>query len=145
MTNPAGFIYPVVTPGDIEYLVTFFLTPYLSPTPVATRLPDDSDPGDTVNGFLRVEAGGGAKKNYTEYNQTVLLHTYVPDEFEVQGAEIANSAISYMGAATGLTVAGWYITDVPHMSTVQRRTDPNINLLRYMSWVTWTVVGQPPT
>lgn len=142
MTTPAGFIYPVVTPGDIEAMALMFLTPYLGSTVIATRLPDDQDPDDTANGFLRVEAGGGVKKNYIEYNQTVQLHVYVPDEYEAQGADIANTALAYMSSATGRTILGYYITDVPNVSIVQRRTDPRVNLLRYMSFVTWTVAGQ---
>jgi len=124
-------------------MALYFLTPLITPTPVATRLPNDTSPSDTQNGFVRVEAGGGTKKNYTEYNQTVLLHTYVPDEFEVQGAQIANNVIAYMSAAAGLTIGGWYVVDVPHATVVQRRDDPKVNLLRYMSFATWTVAGQP--
>lgn len=140
---PPGFIYPVLTPGDIEWMALYFLTPLMFPTPVATRLPNDTMPQDTVNGFLRVEAGGGVKRNLAQYNQTLLLHTYVPDQYEAQGAEIANKAIAYMGAATGVKIAGRQIADVPHVSTVQRRTDPAVNLLRYLSFVTWTVSGEP--
>jgi hypothetical protein len=140
---PTGFIYPVVTPADIEWLATFFLTPLMLPTPVATRLPRANVLTDTQNGFLRVEAGGGVKINLTEFNQTILLHTYTPFEFEVLGAEIANKAIAYMAAATGLNVSGRYVSDVSHVSAVQRRTDPNVNLLHYLSFVTWRVVGQP--
>lgn len=143
MTQPPGFYLPVLVPADIEAMALFFLTPKLAPTPVATRLPDDSDPNDTINGFLRIEAGGGVKLNYTQYNQTVQLHTYVPNEYEVQGVDIANKAIAYMSAAVGVTVNGCYIADVPNASVVQRRTDTRVNLLRYMSWVTWTVEGQP--
>lgn len=142
MTNPAGFIYPVVTPGDVEAMALYFLSPLLSPTPVATRLPDDNDASDTQNGFLRVEAGGGVKLNYVWYNQTIFLHTYVPNEFEAQGADIMSNAIAYMGAATGKTILGYYVTDVPAVSAVQRRTDPRVNLMRYMSYVTWTIEGR---
>lgn len=143
MPNPSGFIYPVVTPADIEWMALFFLTPLMAPTPVATRLPNETMDTDTVNGFLRVEAGGGVKANYTEYDQTILLHTYVPAEFEPLGAELANKAIAYMSAAGGLNISGRYVTEVLHATTVQRRTDPNVNLVRYMSFVTWRILGQP--
>jgi hypothetical protein len=140
---PTGFIWPVVTPADIEWLALFFLTPLMAPTPVATRLPRIQSDTDTQNGFLRVEAGGGTKIGLTEYNQSILLHTYVPFEFEVLGAEIANKAVAYMSAAGGVSIAGRYVTAVSHVSTVQRRTDPNVNLLRYLSFVTWRVRGAP--
>lgn len=139
---PPGFIYPVVAPADVEAMALTFLNQYMAPTPVATRMPDDTSPGDTEYGFIRVEAGGGVKLNYIQYNQTVQVHTYVPNEYEVQGANIANTAIAYMSAATGQTILGHYITDVPNVSVVQRRTDPRINLLRYMFFVTWTIDGQ---
>jgi hypothetical protein len=142
---PPGFIWPVVTPADIESMMMYFLTPIVSPTPVATRLPNDLFPTDTNNGFVRVEAGGGPKINLTEYNQAVLLHYYVPFEYEVSGAQLANKVIAHVGAAGGLNVAGFYITDVPHCSTYQRRSDPQTNLLRYLSYVTWTVAGNPLT
>lgn len=142
---PAGFIWPVVTPGDIETMMQFFLTPLISPTPVATRLPNDTLPTDTQNGFVRVEAGGGPKVSLTEYNQACLLHVYVPFEFEVSGAQIATKVIAYVSAAGGLNIGGHFVADVPHCTTYQRRSDPKVNLLRYMSWVTWTVVGNPVT
>ena len=146
MTNPApppGFIYPVVTPADIEWAVRLFLTPKIAPTP-ATRLPNDTSPNDTQYGFVRVEAAGGPKINMLEFNQAVILHTYVPFEYEVQGTQIANNVIAYMAAAAGLTIGGsCYVSDVPHATAFQRRSDSRVNLLRLMSFVTWTVVGQP--
>lgn len=138
---PAGFIWPVVTPGDIESMMMFFLTPLVSPTPVATRLPNDTLQSDTANGFIRVEAGGGPKINLTEYNQACILNFYVPSEFEVSGAQLAQKTIAYVGAAGGLSVGGYFITDVPHCTSYQRKSDPKVNLLRYVSYVTWTVAG----
>lgn len=143
MPNPSGFIYPVLTPADVEWMACFFLTPLMAPTVVATRLPVVTNTSDTANGFLRVEAGGGVKKNLTQYNQQILLHTYVPFEYEPQGALIANKATAYVGAAGGLTISGVFVVDVPRVSVIQRMTDPKINLLRYDSAVTWTVAGQP--
>jgi hypothetical protein len=92
---------------------------------------------------VRVEAGGGPKINLTQYNQTLLLHTYVPDEFEVQGAKIAQDVTAYVSAVGGQTIYGYQIVCVPRSTAPQRRTDPRVNLLRYMSTVTWTVAGQP--
>jgi hypothetical protein len=140
---PAGFIWPVLTPADIESMMLFFLTPIISPTPCATRLPNDTRTTDTQNGFVRVEAGGGPKINLTEYNQACILHFYMPFEYEVSNAQLANKVIAYVSAAGGLNVAGYFITDVPHCTSYVRRSDPKVNLLRYMSWVTWTVAGNP--
>jgi hypothetical protein len=141
---PPGYIYPVVTPADTEWLSTYYLTPLMAPTPVATRLPDDTDPDDTVNGFISVESSGGPKVSLIEYNQTIILHTYCAEEYEPQGFDIARNAVAWMGAASGLTISGWQITDVPRVTSPQRRNDPKVpNLLRYLAMVTWTVVGQP--
>jgi hypothetical protein len=140
---PPGFIWPVVTPADIESVMLYFLTPLISPTVVATRLPSDTNPTDQVNGFVRVEAGGGPKVNLTEYDQTCLLHVYVPSEYEVTGAQIGQQVSAYVSAAGGLNIGGYYISDVTHCTTWQRRTDPKVNLLRYLSFVTWRVAGNP--
>lgn len=142
---PPGFIYPVVEPADIEWIAQFFLAPLMAPTVVATRLPNNTNPEDTANGFVRVESGGGPKRNLTEYNQSIFISTYVPFEYEVQGAAIGNKVIAYMSAATGLTIGGRYIVEVPHASTLQRKSDPKVNMLRYLSFVTWTVAGEPVT
>ena len=77
---------PVVQPGDIETLALYYLQPVLSPTPCATRLPQPNAHDDTVSGFLRVEAAGGGKANYLEYDLNVILHAYSP--VEMQAANI---------------------------------------------------------
>jgi hypothetical protein len=140
---PPGFLWPVVTPGPVESMALYFLSPLIAPTPVATRLPNDTIESDIAYGFVRVEAGPGPRRNLTEYNQTILLHTYVPFEYEVTGEQIGNNVIAYMGAAGGLTIAGRYVVEVPRISTLQRRTDPKVNLLRYLAFVTWTIAGEP--
>lgn len=147
MTNPgappAGFIWPVVTPAPIETSACYFLSPLMQPTPVATRLPNDQLAQDTDNGFIRVEAGGGTKVSLTQYNQTIILSTYVPDEFEVSGEQIAQKVTAYVSAVGGQTIGGYHISGVPRSTAPQRRTDPRVNLLRYLSMVTWTVTGNP--
>ena len=49
------------------------------------------------------------------------------------------------GEATGQTIAGWYIVDVPHVIMPHRLSDPDVALLRYRSLVTWRVAGQTIT
>lgn len=124
-------------------MMMYFLTPIVTPTPVATRLPNDTITTDTVNGFVRVEAGGGPKVSLTEYNQACLLHFYTPFEYETSCAQLAQKVIAYVSAAGGINVGGYFIVDVPHCTTYQRRSDPKVNLLRYMSFVTWTIAGNP--
>jgi hypothetical protein len=134
---------PVLLPPKIEELAVAFLQPFLDPTPVATRLPSPDNNADTVNGFLRVEAGGGTMPDMFQYDMTCLLHGYSPDES--QANDITNLAIGLMGAADGTTVNGFYITYIPSVGVAQRRTDPDVNLPRYLASVTWRIPGQPIT
>ncbi len=142
MSTPS-FIQPVLAPADIEFLAQSFLVPLMTPTPVATRLPDDTDPTDSVNGFLRVEAAAAVKINWFQYNVSVFLHLYVPFESEVLGQTLIDEALGYMGAAGGLTVGGRYVSQVAHVMGPARKTDPDVNLLRYFGGVTWTLDGAP--
>ena len=132
---------PVIQPGDIETLALYYLQPVLSPTPCATRLPQPNNQSDTINGFLRVEAAGGGKANYLEYDLNLILHAYSP--VEMQAANIAQTAMAFMTAARGQTVAGWFVGLVKNTVMPHRLTDPNINLVRYRAAVTWRVAGQP--
>lgn len=143
----AGY-YQVVMPPDIEYLAQFFLTPILSPTLVADRMPkpgstDDDSAG--VHGFMRIEAGDVNQVPGTwgaAYDCSFLMHAYSDDE--VQASEISRTAIANVAAATGLTVVGWYIVSVPNVIGGRRLTDPEVptNLVRYRSAVTWRIAGQ---
>lgn len=144
MTGPfftPGFVDPAIKPVDIEWMAVYYLTPIMYPTPVGTRLPNPKSNEDTVNGFLRIERGGGAKVNLTEFDQTILLHAYSPNEPEA--AEISDNAIAWMSAARGQKIAGRSVTGVPHVSDSQKLADPNVvALTRYRSTVTWRVPGQ---
>jgi hypothetical protein len=47
-----------------------------------------------------------------------------------------------MGAARGQTINGWYVVGVMTVIPPTRLTDPNVNLPRFRSAVTWRVAGQ---
>lgn len=132
---------PVVLPPDIEALTIDFLSPVLSPTPVATRLPSPSADADTVNGFLRVEDGGGSKPNRFQWDTQLILHGYSPDEN--QASLIARRAVALMSAARGQTIDGWYVVGVMGVVATHRLSDPDVILPRYRATVTWRVAGQP--
>jgi len=137
---PSGFIDPVLEPPDIEFLAQYYLTPYMGLTPIATRLPSPAANADTINGFLRVEAGGGNEANVFEYNMTVLLHGYSPNE--IQASSICRTAYKWMKAARGQSIAGWYVSGVPNTVSPHRLDDPNvIGLTRYRAMVTWRTPG----
>jgi hypothetical protein len=136
-----GFVYPALRRPPIEFLVITYLTPFMGSTPISSRLPTAPNDFDTINGLLRVEAGGGTKANLLEFNMTVILHAYSP--FEVQAEEISDTAMAWMTAADGQTIAGWSVTKV--CSTVEKHKlgDPNVQkLTRYRSMVTWRMPGR---
>lgn len=143
MTNtgfPPGFIDPVLEPPDIEFLAQYFLTPYLGATPIATRLPNPALSQDTINGFLRVEAGGGNEANAFEYNLTLLLHAY--SDNEIQASQICRTAYKWMKAARGQSIAGSFVSCVVNTVSPHRLSDPNvIGLTRYRAMVTWRIPG----
>jgi len=144
----AGY-YQVVLPPDIEWLAQEFLSPILAPTLVTTRMPvpaDTSDDAASAGGILRVEAADVHQVSSTwgaAYNASFLMHAYADDE--VVAAQISNTAIANTVAATGLTVAGWYIVSVVNVVGGRRLSDPEVptNLVRYRSAVTWMVAGHP--
>lgn len=131
---------PILLPPDIEALAIAFLAPNLSPTPVATRLPSPSTDADTVNGFLRVEYGGGSKPNRFQYDVQCILLGYSPNE--IQASLVASQAVALMSAARGQTVNGWYVVGVEGVVAPHRGDDPDVILPRYRAAVTWRVAGQ---
>lgn len=132
---------PILLPPDIEALAFDFLAPNLSPTPVATRLPTPDVDADTVNGFLRLEYGGGSKPNRFQYDVQCILHGYSPDE--TQASLVAARAVALMAAGRGQTISGWYVVGVMGVVAPHRLTDPDVILPRYRASVTWRVAGQP--
>lgn len=136
---------PIILPPAIETLSRSFLTPLLTPTPVATRLPSPASDADTVNGFLRVESGGGGKPNRFQYDMQTILSAYSPDE--IQAEHIVGQAVAVMSAARGQTINdgtfGWFVVGVMGVVAPHRLNDPDVvNLTRYRASVTWRVAGQ---
>jgi hypothetical protein len=131
---------PILLPPDIEALAVDFLAPNLAPTPVATRLPTPDVASDTVNGFLRLEYGGGSKPNRFQYDVQCILHGYSPNE--VQASLVAAQAVALMAAGRGQTINGWYVVGVMGVVAPHRLTDPDVILPRYRASVTWRVAGQ---
>lgn len=143
MSNPGfppGFIDPVLEPADIEWLGLYYLTQYMGPTPIATRLPNPKDNADTINGFLRLEAAGGSDPNKFQDNLTLLLHGYSPNE--IQASWICRTAYKWARAATGQAISGWYVSRVTNCVPPHKLSDPNVvALTRYRAMVTWQVPG----
>jgi hypothetical protein len=138
-----SFIDPLLRIPQIEVVARAYLLGPMAPIPVMTRLPNPDKTADTINGALRIEAGGGSKPNRFHWDVQLLLHGYSPDEDQANG--IAADAVSLMSSARGQTVQGWYVVDTLNVGAPQRRDDPDVNLPRYMGTVTWRVAGQPWT
>jgi len=137
---PQGFIDPVIEPPDIEFLGIYFLIPHMGSTPIATRMPNPQQQSDTINGFLRVEAGGGNAPNPFEYNLSLILHSYSPNELEA--SSICRTAYKWARAARGQTISGYYVSEVCNSVSPHRLGDPNvIGLTRYRAMVTWRIPG----
>jgi hypothetical protein len=136
-----GFVYPALQRPPTVFVTRVYLTPFMGSTPIGARLPKPSDDDDTVNGFLRVEAGGGTKANLLEFNMSIILHAYSP--YQDQAEDISDTAMGWMTAAEGQSIAGWSVTRV--CGTVEKHVlaDPNVQkLTRYRSMVTWRMPGR---
>lgn len=142
MTIPATY-WPPVKPPKIAQLVRALLLDPLSPTPIATRLPSPANNADTVNGFLRLEYGGGSKPNPFQWDLQCIMHAYHTDQGQAE--DIANQAVGVASAAQGLTINGIYVVGVSGVVAPHLLTDPDVNLPRIRSSVTWRVAGQPWT
>lgn len=140
MTLPATY-WPILTPPKIAQLIRALLLGPLSPTPIATKLPSPLTSSDTVNGFLRLEYGGGSKPNPFQYDLQCIMSAYSSDQGQAE--DIANAAIGITSAAQGLTVNGVYVVGVSGVVAPHLLSDPDVSLARVRSSVTWRVAGQP--
>ena len=139
MSLPVTY-WPILKPPKIGQLFRAYLLGPMSPTPIATRLPSPDKDADTVNGFLRLEYGGGSKPNPFQYDVQCIMHGYSPDQNQAE--EIANNAVALASAAQGQTVNGWFVVGVSGVVVPHQLTDPDVILPRFRSSVTWRVVGQ---
>ena len=128
-----------------------YLTPILSPTPVATRLPQPTKIEDTVNSFLRVESAGGGPRDDEQilFNVSLVLHSYCTNSQESQGEQLLIDALAWAGNAQG-TYVTHASTQVPYFVTYSRITglgmksaDPQVAMTRFRGMVTWTIQGVP--
>jgi hypothetical protein len=143
MTSPnwtPSHIDPVVLPPDIESTAFTYLSAVVTPTPVATRMPNPDLEADTINDFLRIEAAGGNRANFLEWDASFLMHAYSPDE--MRASALAQKATAYAAGARGQLIDGAYVLRVINTVAPTRLTDPNVNLIRYRSMVTWRMPGR---
>lgn len=144
----AGDVRPFTTiaPPPIEAMALAYFTPLMAPTPVATRLPSPAADADTVEGFLRLEAAGGALVgDALMWDMSIIVHAYSP--IEPQAESIIGKAIAWGNNAQGLTVTidgtDWYITFSRATGLPVRQQDPIVALTRYRAMLSWRIPGQP--
>jgi hypothetical protein len=141
--------YTTTRPPPIELLALEYFGPLVAPTPCATRLPKPSNTEDTINGFLRVEAGGGVlRSDGILWDVSVILHAYAPNSQEAIAEQLGQEVVAWGANANGFTqimpnLDRWYITYARCSGFNVRKADPLVNLTRYRSMVTWRVPGLP--
>ena len=141
--------YTTTRPPPIELLALAYFTPLVAPTPCATRLPQPSKTADTINGFLRVESGGGVLRgDGILWDVSCILHAYAPNTQEAMAEQLGEEAVAWGANANGFTQImpnsdRWYITYSRCSGFNVRKGDPLVNMTRYRSMVTWRVPGLP--
>lgn len=137
--------FTTLLPPPIEAMAVAYFTPLMAPTPVATRLPSPDDSADTIEGFLRLEAAGGALlPDSFLWDMSIVLHAYSP--IEPQAESIIGKALAWGSNATGTTTTfsglDWYVTFARATSLATKQADPLVDLPRYRAMVTWRIPGQ---
>jgi hypothetical protein len=151
MTQPPNLVRPFVTHRGppTEKLAKAYFTPLVAPTPVGTRAPQPSRTADTINGFLRIEAGGGTLRGeLLLWDVAVVLSAYAPNAQESVAEDLIEEAVAWGANAQGYTQQmpngdEWYITFSRCTSKAVRKGDPYVNMTRYRAMVTWRIPGIP--
>jgi len=150
-TTPPNLVRPFAThrPPPTEKLAKAYFAPLVAPTPVGTRAPQPSRTADTINGFLRVESGGGTLRGeMLLWDVAVILHAYAPNAQESVAEDLIDEALTWGANAAGYTQTmpngdEWYITYSRCTGFALRKADPYVNLTRYRAMVTWRIPGIP--
>lgn len=147
-TRPRPFL--TVAPPPAAGLMVAYLTPILTPTPVATRLPQPAKTEDTINGFLRVEVAGGVPNESEQilFATSCILHSYCTNNDESRGEQLLAEALAWAGNAKGTfithksTGVDYYVTDSQITSLGMKHADPQVAMTRFRGMVTWIVRGR---
>lgn len=135
--------FPILLPPPTESMGVAYLTPLMAPTLVGTRLPQPEQDRQMLDGFLRVEAGGGYQdEDEIMWDVSLILHSFSEDEEVAEG--VIGRAVAYMSAAEGIAIpAGgrdWYVSWAQPRNLATRMDDPNVpNYSRYRAMVSWRV------
>ncbi|HVQ84622.1 MAG TPA: hypothetical protein VMS84_07585 [Mycobacterium sp.] len=141
--------YQTVRPPPTELVALAYFTPLIAPTPCGTRVPKPSNTADTINGFLRVEAGGGVlRSDGILWDVSCILHAYANNTDEAMAEQLGEEAVAWGANFTGSSVKMpngdvWYCTYARCSGWNQRKGDPLVPMTRYRSMVTWRMPGLP--
>lgn len=140
--------FTTVAPPPMQGLAVAYLKPLLTPTPVATRLPQPSKTEDTVNGFLRVESAGGSPLGeQLLFSASVILHAYCTNANESLGEQMLGTALAWAGNAQGTwithasTQVDYFVAASEITSLSHKYADPAVAMTRFRGMVTWTIQG----
>jgi hypothetical protein len=136
-----SYVVPPLDSADVEDLGIYYYTPILAPTLVDTRMPRPDDDRDTANGFLTIEAAPASRFGLAAWDLSFILHAYSP--VEAEAADISRKVMGHGTAVQGLTIMGWYVIGVVNAIGGEKIPNPEINLPRYRSALTWRVRGRP--
>lgn len=145
MSRPFATLVPPPATG----LAVGYLIPLMAPMRVATRLPKPADTEDVINGFLRVEAGGGSvMADEILFNVNIILHSYASNNDESSAELNMQKALAWAGNAQGTTLVHpstqkeYFVTYSRISSLGHRQGDPLVNMARYRGMVTWRIRGE---
>jgi hypothetical protein len=142
--------FPTVKPPPMAGLVVQYLAPLLAPTPVRTRRPTPNQNEDVAypDGFVRVEAGGGAWTATDEgvfFDASAIIHGYGDYENEWKAEDLCGTALAWGGNAQGLTLnlegTDWYVTYSRITALATELADPLVRLTRFRGMITWRIPG----
>lgn len=135
--------FPILLPPPTEAMAVAYFAPLLNPIPVGTRVPKPEPLREMLDGYLRVEAGGGYQNDdEIMWDVSVILHAYSEDEETAES--IIQTAVAYGGAAEGVPITAggrdWYVSWAQPRALPSRADDPDIpNYPRYRAMVSWRV------
>lgn len=140
--------HPWVTtrPPPVESIGKAYFTPHMT-CPVVTRIPQPAPNRSTVSEFLRVQSGGGSQRpDGLLWDVALILHSYAPNDAEVQAEENMALALAWGSNAQGTTIttrsgASYYVTYSTANGLATKQGDPAVDLVRYKGVVTWRVQG----
>lgn len=142
--------FQTLAPPPVQALALAYFGPIMDPTPVATRRPQPAVTSDTINGFLRVEAGGGILRgNEMQFDVGVILDAYGPNAQEGYVEQIIANALAWGNNAQGTAIIhpstgdSYFVSYAKTTALGTKAQDPLVNLVRFRGRLTWRIAGRP--